>query len=97
MYNLTDRVKMMVQLGLVNDVYGYLKPVDGVGLFVGFNTYKLSIGTKIEHLVKMNGGYFFMVGENLYKLRSHNFMVKHDDDIVNLDLELFKKSKICSV
>lgn len=108
MFKLTDKVSLLKDLGLVtvesNVVLNngfvlqeLLTPVDGVTIMVAGNRHKILPATKIDNIYRKKGGYFFTINnkESYYKLKSDNFVVKHDDDYLNLELGLFAKSKIC--
>ena len=108
MFKLTDKVTLLKDLGLVtvesNVVLNngfvlqeLLTPVDGVTIMVAGNRHKIMPATKIDYIYRKKGGYFFTINnkESYYKLKSDNFVVKHDDDYLNLELGLFAKSKIC--
>lgn len=103
MFTLKNKVDLMKMLGLVvaessNDstVKELLKPVDGVTIYVACNNHKIMPATTIVSIELKEGGYFFTIGNNeSYKLKSDNFVVKHDDDYLNLELALFGKSMIC--
>lgn len=97
MFTLRQKVSMMVKMGFVTNDNGYLKPVDGVTLLVSGNNKKILVGSKINYIFKHVGGYYFSVGNDCHKLTSDIFVVKHDDDYVNLSLLLFQQSKICRI
>jgi hypothetical protein len=108
MFKLIDKVNLVKGLGLVTVAEnvmlpnGYilkevLTPVDGVTIYVAGNRHKIMPATKIDYIYKKDGGYYFTINnkESYYKIKSDNFVIKHDDDFINLEMGLFARSAIC--
>jgi hypothetical protein len=108
MFKLIDKVNLVKGLGLVTVqqnvmlpngfvIKELLTPVDGVTIYVAGNSHNIMPATKIDFIYRKNGGYYFSIGnkESYYKLKSDNFVIKHDDDFINLEMGLFARSAIC--
>jgi hypothetical protein len=108
MFKLIDKVNLIKELGLVTVQQNVmlpngfvlkelLTPVEGVTIYVAGNSHKIMPATKIDFIYRKNGGYYFSIGnkESYYKLKSDNFVIKHDDDFINLEMGLFARSAIC--